>query len=313
MDAREESEIYMGQEFCDIAAARFVSASERQYADWLKKRGAHVVLHRGRYWEKIAHGFYEPVHWMARLKTEEVSRPALACWGYRASLHESAAGLANCTMPMNLLSDVENYTLENLPAKRRTDLRKSQKRVSVLQLTSPKLLQDQGYDVSMSAFQRTGYGTPHSRQEYYQSEILSFPNQPFQTVIAGLVDGKLGGYVKAYAIEDTMYVHIVKIATEFLSTAIGTGIIFDLVQACRRNESIKHVVYGLHSPEDPRLIAFKEGMGFKTVTIPSHVWMLPGLRTVIRKKKPYAFYRLTGILSEATPKNEKSMKSLQQP
>ena len=289
----------MEQGFCDMASAQLVSASERQYAEWYREKGAHVILHRGRYWEKIARGFCEPIHWLARLRADEVSRPTLSCWGYRASLHENAASMANSTMPMNLLSGLGNYTMENLPPKRRTDLRKCRKLVSIIQLRSPKVLQEQGYEVALSAFKRTGHGTPPDRQQYHQAEIQSFPSQPFQIAIAGLVNEKLGGYAKAYAIEDTVYVYAVKIATEFLPTAIGTGLTFDLVQVCRQTEGIKHVLYGLHSPEDPQLVAFKEGMGFKTVAIPSYLWMLPGLRTFIRRKKPYAFYRLTGILPTA--------------
>lgn len=302
----------MGQDFREIASAQLTPASEKQYAGWHEQIGQPVTLCRGRYWKSMARGFFEPIHWMARLRSGEVSRPATACWGFRASLHEDASGRANSALPMNLLSDLEHYTMENLPAKRRTDLRKCRKTVSIVQLlpeagagaragqgTGPAIYREQGYDVASSAARRTGVVGPGDRQQYQRTDVEAFPNQPFQIVIAGIVGGRLGGYVKAYAVEDVAYLFKVKIATEFLPTAIGTGLTFEFVQLCRRTPGIRHVVYGLHSPEDPRLVAFKEGMGFKSLGIPSYLWMLPGLRLLLRWRRPYPFYRLSGILPAA--------------
>jgi hypothetical protein len=293
-----EDEIHRSEGVCDIAAARFSPASEKQYAEWLMKHGSSLVRHRGHYWSRMVRGFYQPINVMARLKPGEISRPTLTCWGYRASLCEDAAHLANSGVPLNLLSALDTYTLEKLPPKRRTDFRKCEKQVSIVQLTGPRVLQEQAFGVDQSAFQRTGYGDVPEPHHYQAAMSKLFPDHPFQLVIAGLIGEKLGGYLIAYAIDDVAVIDKVSIATEFLSTAIGTGLIFQFVQVCRRSPEIRHIIYGLHSPEDSSLVAFKEGMGFRTVTVPSHVWMVPGMRSLIRRKRPYAYYRLTGVLPE---------------
>jgi len=282
--------------YSDLSSARFTPATEQQFGEWRREHGSDVIVHKGRYWIRMTRGFYQPINCMARLSREQVSRPTFACWGYRASVGEDAADLVNSSIPMNVLSDVEGYTLEALPAKRRSDLRKCEKQVSFVNLTGPGILQEQGYDVDLSAFQRTGYGGEPDPQHYQSNGSKLFPDPPFQVVLAGLLGDRLGGYMVAYAIDDVAIIERVAIATEALPTAIGTGLVFQFAQLCRRTPGIRHIVYGLHSPEDPRLVAFKEGMGFKTTAIASHLSMPPGFRTLIRKRRPYPYYRLSGIL-----------------
>ena len=47
-------------------------------------------------------------------------------------------------------------------------------------------------------------------------------------------------------------------------------------------------------PEDAALVVFKEGIGFPVVQVPSKTWLLPVADTLIRWRKPFLHYRLTG-------------------
>ena len=113
-------------------------------------------------------------------------------------------------------------------------------------------------------------------------------------VLAGLIDEKLGGYLCGKAIGGTAYIDTVLLATEALPTNIGTGLVFDFVQRCKQSGQVAEVVYGLHTPEDPRLVAYKENMLFPVVRVPTRVWMLPGIGSALRRWKPGVHYRLTG-------------------
>ena len=62
------------------------SLAESECACWLKKDGAHIVCHRGRYWHEVKPGFYDTVHLLARLAAREATRPAAFSWGFRATL-----------------------------------------------------------------------------------------------------------------------------------------------------------------------------------------------------------------------------------
>jgi hypothetical protein len=273
-----------------------IPMTEGEWAAVLERRGQRVVTHNGRHWLEVARGFYEPVHWLAALTGDEATRPRRACWGFRARLAPAEEGQANGTMPVQLCSNVADYTEESLARRRRNDLRRSRGRVRIIRVTDPALLHAQGLAVIASAQRRTSWDSVPSAQQYAVS-VESLVSDPHQLVLAGMVGEQLAGYLHGYAVDDVAYVDRVYLATEFLPTCIGTALPFEFVQACRRAPGVRHVVYGLHSIEDPRLCAFKAGMGFPPASLPTRVSLPPGMATFLRHRFPYKLYRLTGRLS----------------
>ncbi len=276
----------------DVSEAVLTSMTEEEFANWRREQGAHVACHRGRYWEEIRPGFYQPIHWMARLSAEQATRPAPLSWGFRATLCEDEAA-ANGSMPVHLLSDVEDYDLQSLPSTRRRHIRKCHKRVKIVELTSPALLQEQGYEVLLSAVTRTGYGKLPSRKDYLAG-LADYITPGRRLVLAGLIGDKLGGYFTGYAVSGTAYMEDTIIATEALSTDMSSGLQFEFVQVCRRSGEIREIVSGQHSPEDSGLCAFKEEMGFPVKHVPTKVRMNPIMGKFIRWCRPHVYYRLTG-------------------
>ena len=282
-------------QYRDVSEATIVSMTEAAMADQRRDEGLRVVCHKGRYWQETSRGFYQSVHWLARLTADEATKPTRRCWGFRATLKGEEAADANGTMPVHMLSGVADYTEKSIPAKRRSDLRKSRRLVKIVQLRAAGILEAQGYEVAASAAKRTGHRFPPERQQYCASvgPLVSDPNH---VVLAGLVEERLAGYLTGYAVQDVAYIETVVIATEYLRTAVGTALTFDFVQVCRRSEAtIGHITYGLHCPEDPNLGVFKGGMGFPVVQIPSRVSIPALLRIIIRWRNRGEFYRLTGV------------------
>ncbi len=279
--------------FLNVDEAVINPMTEAQWADALRRQGKHVVSHRGRYWMEPVRGFYEPVHWLAALTDDEATRPKIGCWGFRARLTDVSPGLANGTMPIQLCSNVAGYSEQALTPGRRNHLRRCRKRVQIVQLKDAQILREQGHDVMLSAIRRTNYGYAPEPEEYSSSVDVLVQDQ-HMVVLAGLADGKLTGYMTGYVVGDVGYIQNLFLATEFLNTYIGTGLPFEFVQACRRAGTIRHVVYGLHSLEDPRLCTFKTGMGFPPAYLPSRVSILPVFRTFLKYRYPNKFYRLTG-------------------
>lgn len=279
-------------EIRDISEVMLASMTEEEFANWQREQGKHIIYHRQHYWEEMLPGFYQPTHWMARLDTEQATRPTLLSWGLRAALGKDDD--ANASMPVHLLSNVTNYDLQSLSSNRRHNVRRCLKRVKIVEVISPVLLQEQGYEVILSALKRTKnpYEKIPSREEYLAS-LTNLASCKNQLVIAGLIGDKLGGYMTGYAVGETAYTGNIYIATEALSTYIGNGLIFEFVQACRRGK-ISEVCYGLHLPETPELGAFKEGMGFPVKHIPVKVQMNQIVEKFIRWRYPHKYYRLTG-------------------
>lgn len=278
----------------DVSEAVLVSTTEAQEADWHRQKGMHIVHHLGRYWKETRPGFYEPSHWMARLSNQEAARPAPLCWGFRASLREDDAAAANgLTMPVHLLTNVADYDIQTLPRNHRNHLRKSHKLVKIVELTGPALLQEQGHEVLLSALKRAAYMKAPSKQDYI-ADIADHTTPGRRLILAGLIDTKLGGYITAHAVNGTAYIEFVHLATEALKTQIGTGLIFEFVQVCRRSGQIHEIVYGQHSREDAALCIYKEGMGFAVQHIPAKVGINPLIKQLIRWRRPNTYYRLTG-------------------
>ena len=92
-------------------------------------------------------------------------------------------------------------------------------------------------------------------------------------VLAGMVEGRIAGYLVAKAVDGTAYIDEVFLATESLPTNVGSGLVFEFMQVCRR-AGIREVVYGLNSREDAALSRYKHEMGFPVVNVPARIWML---------------------------------------
>ncbi len=273
----------------DVSQALIVSITEEELANRLVQQGKVVICHQGFYWEQTIPGFYQPIHLMSGLSVKSATRPTPFCWGFRAALCKDDTAIANGAIPIHLLSNVEDYDLQSLSSNRRSHLRKCSRMVKIVELTDSQILHEQGYEVFASAVKRTGYG----KIKNYLAQIANI-DFGYCLVIAGLIDGKLGGYLVGYAINEIAYIHEVNISTEALSTCISTGLHFEFVQACRRSDKIRAVVHGLHAKEDEALCVFKAGMGFPVNSIPAKVQINPIIGKFIRWRYPYKYYRLTG-------------------
>jgi hypothetical protein len=269
------------------------SMSEEEAADWYRKQGMQILYHQGRYWKQTRFGFYEPIHLLARLTAEQATCPRRINLGFRASLCEADAAVANGSIPIHLLSDVEGYDLKSLSSKRRNKLKGCYNRAKIVQLLSPALLQEQGYEVYYSAVTRFG-GSKVISQKLYLSHLENYIPSKQRYIFAGLINDKLGGYIITYVVHETAYIEKVLLATEALSSNIGTGLIFEFVQACRGSGKVREIVYGYHAPDDSALGYFKKEMGFPVRHIPAKVAVNPLIDPFLRWRYSSAYYFITG-------------------
>jgi hypothetical protein len=279
----------------EASAAVLTPGDEESLAQTLRMAGRQVIDHRGHHWIEAPRGFYQPIHWMARLHADEVTRPRQLAWGYRGTLcDEDSAAHANAALPVHILTDVAGYTMEALGRRDRRAVRQCARRATIVELTGPRLLREQGFDVKRSAVQRTAYGSADSR-EAYLAGIEQYFGQTSRVVLGGIVDRRLGGYLTGTLVGGTAYIGNLFIATEALRTAIGTGLVFQFVQACRRAGDVHEVVYGLHSIEDKPLLEYKERLGFPARRVPAKASVNRFIAVALRRRLPYTYYRLTGV------------------
>jgi hypothetical protein len=282
----------------DHSLATLPSLSEEELALWLRIRGGRIAHHKGRYWLVKPFGFFHAIHPLARMSAAEATRPDLFCWGFRTTLREADAHLANSTMPVHFLADVAGYDLQKLRPRHRNQIRNCFKEVEIVAIDRPGLLLEQGFDVAHSARARNGYGkVPEPKR--YKKDIERFFAAPCGLLLGGLIDGRLGGYLAGYAVGSTAYIESVTLATEYLGTNISSGLFFAWMQVCKSSGRIKQVVHGLHTPENAGLCRHKDSLGLSVVHLPAIAWFMPPSDRMVKRLRPYAYYRLKGHMAES--------------
>ena len=267
--------------------------TEDELAAWRRAKGKRLVRHEGRWWEEVKPGFYHSIHWLARQRGSQAARPTALCWGFRTTLHDADTAAANGSLPVHLLAEPTSYDFEALPSRLRNKLRKCRKSNEIVQITAPALLRDQGYEVRCSVTERLGIWKPPPKERYVQ-ELDRYVDDPNRLILAGLSNGRLGGYLDGFAVDGTAYIDHVYLHSSALATEVGTGLVFEFIQICRRSAFVREIVYGLDVPSDQSLKKYKEKMGFPVVKVPARCWLLPPAGAVIRWWRPEVHYRLTG-------------------
>jgi hypothetical protein len=257
------------------------------------KEGDSIVLRGSCYWRAVYPGFYQPIHLLARIPASEVRRPVRLCWGFRAALAPEDAHLANATLPVHLLTGVQNFHEEGLSRNRRSDLRRCRRLVEIRRLDDPSLLLEQGHGVFMSAARRLGYWKPLSERAYRERVLRRAAYGP-RLLVAGLIGGRLRGYIDSYVVGDVLYNDEIFVSTSALRTGIGTGLYVETLETAARAASIRDVCNSLHRPHDVDLCRFKQGLGFRVVPVPAHAQIRPAMRAFLCARRPELYYRLTG-------------------
>lgn len=269
-----------------------ISMTKEEFVDWRHKQNAHIIFHRGHYWEEIFPGFYRPIHLLARLSAWQAKPPTRLSWGFHSLLCEDDAGSANGAIPVHLLSDIENYNLYSLKKNCRSHILKNYSLFRIVELMDTKILQEQGYEVYSSAMKRT-QAKPLLSKKQYIAGLKDFVAPKYRLILAGFIGEKLCGYITSYAVNGTAYGEFVYIATEALNNNLNRILIFELVQACRRSGQI-HEIFAGHHGEDRGITQFKKEMGFSVHHLPAKVEINPVIKKIIQWRYPDKYYRLGG-------------------
>jgi Acetyltransferase (GNAT) domain len=280
--------------------ARIVPRTESSHAARLAASGSRIRLAHGRYWMQRRSGFYDTVHWLARLTLDEARLPG-PCWGYRAALVDEQVGDANGVLAIHLMRDLEDYS----EARLRKDARRALKRLStagveIVNVTDDHVFVDQGYEVMLDWRARVGATTDPPPRERYFTALRDAITDEASLVLAAMDKDRLLGYVIATVVDGSAHLLESKIRSDALRLGVGIGLDHQTVLALQRSGVVREISAGPHQPELPSVTAYKTRYGFPIVHLPTRV-CLPGvLGRVIAKHRPFSYYRLTGRLPEGT-------------
>jgi hypothetical protein len=271
--------------------------AEAEMAMMREEEGARVVERDGRYWAETFRGFYQPIHQLAPHAYADVRRPTVACWGYRAVLAPADAHLANGAYPVHLLEDLAAFTQAAFEESRQRDLRKCRRQVEIVRSPDPEIFLDNGWSVYQSAKERVPQGGTLSRAAYVK-DIERRAGDPRRLLVAGLIDGRLAGYLESYAVDGILYGRDLYVATEAMRTGIATGLYLETFEIGIRSRKVGRLCLGPELRERSGLAWFKKTLGVPVVRVPTRVVVPRPIATVMRISQPAAYYRITGLEPE---------------
>jgi hypothetical protein len=112
-------------------------------------------------------------------------------------------------------------------------------------------------------------------------------------------EDRLLGYIVATVVDGSGYLLEQKIRTDALKRGVGILLDHQTILAFQRSGVVREVTAGLHQPELQSLTTYKIRFGFPVVHLPTRV-QLPGMWRLVAKRRPFAYYRLTGRLPQGT-------------
>lgn len=258
-----------------------------------RELGRTVVEHRGRWWIRLAGGFYQPVALLAELDEAEATRPTPWCWGFRARLRPDAEARVNAAMPAHVLPNLRHHDLSRLAKSQRRRVRRALDEFEVVALRSPRLLLEQGHAVAMEARERNP-DVPLPERAAFERWARSFFAPRRGLVLAALREGRLLAFNTNYAVGDVLYGDAVYAGREGQRHALAACLYHAAAIVAARRPELRTLVDGWHVRERPSLCEHKAALGLELVRLPTRAWFAPGVETLVRRLRPHGYYRLTG-------------------
>jgi len=278
-----------------LKESKIIPANIEEFADWKKSLGHKIILKNGIYWEELKSGFFQPIHLLMRLNKSQIKSPSMLKWGMRSALKEEDKNYANGLILYNTFEEFKNFDFNYFSTNRRHNIRKCFKRVDIVELKDAQLLKEQGYDVVCSSLKRTRHRKIPNRDEYL-NECIAYINNGDNSrmVLAGFVNGKLGGYMESCSVDGIVYLLTMYLATDALKHCICPGLLYTFYMICQNSDQVKEMVTGLPVCNDENLNIFKKSMGQTIKSVPSWYKILSPIKEILKIKYPDKYYRLTG-------------------
>lgn len=277
----------------DWREVRLPMLREADLARWMSARGARIVEARGRYWNEVVPGFFQPLHYLARFAPRELVAPRRLCWGMRAVLTEAEAERANVVLPVHVMPDLPTYSVDRLDRRRRQEVKKAERAVDVVVLHRPDRLIADGFPLVLEATARNSRNRAVAKPRFAAWLEAAFGG-PGPVVLAMLQGESLLGFSFLFAIDGIAYAH-----QAFIGDA-GRRLHLDLLcfhieaQIAQRTPGVHTLVNGLHARENEGLCSFKKRQGLVVADYPSLTSLHPAADTMLRYLRPNQYYRLTG-------------------
>ncbi|MBN2411466.1 hypothetical protein JXQ31_07220 [candidate division KSB1 bacterium] len=278
-----------------LKESKLVPANINEFAEWKRSLGQKIIYKNGIYWEELRAGFFQPIHLLMRLNKSQIKTPAPLYWGIRSGLNEEEKNDANGSILYHTFPDFKTFGFHSFSKNRRKNIRKCFNTAEIIEVRDGQLLKDQGYDVVYSSLSRTRHRKIPQRDAYLKGCTAYINNgDNSRMVLAGLVNGKLGGYLEICSVEGIVYVQTLFMATDAMKYCISAGLFYTIYMICQKSESVTEMAIGQPVTDDDNLNVFKKSMGQIVKSIPAWYKIIFPIKPILKLKYPDKYYRLTG-------------------
>ena len=264
-----------------VSGCRLTLLSEERYACLAQRRGVTVHTHRGRFWrnsDQFGPLILVPVHWMAELTPEQATFPKPYTVGIKARV--GGGSKTNAFFNLYLIDRPAEYGFNTIGSNARAKIRKACRDGVTVDLATPELLEEQGYEVTKASLEKSGYRPPPSRRSYIKRLADDTFMSGARLVLAGFIPvdkdcTRLGAIATGSAIDGTAYGDDLYVAPWARRSNVGPRVIFSFIEACQRTPGIDRIVLG-RATSDQALDSFKASFGVPLKDVPAMVALRPG-------------------------------------
>ncbi len=280
----------------DLGTTPIISMNEEQATRWFRDLGYSLGDFGGHAWKvsswtKSGRGFWMPINEVQPLSPREIGRPKLDALAYWAVVDNPDE--AQSMIPFIFFDHVKNYDASRLSEEHRRNVRLALNRFEYVQLESPDLLLNQGWDVSSRAAAQSGASLEPDRERFEANLRKRFTADP-QLIVAARSGGNLAGYMCAHVIDGTAHVTRIMLNPEFRKQQVGSGLYWATLRHLGKSLNVHRVNVGLSYPDVFGVELFKYAMGATIVDLPVRSWALPPLAWRLRRTNPWAYVRIGG-------------------
>lgn len=285
-----------------VSGCRLSLLSEERYACLAQRRGVAVHAHRGRFWrnsEQFGPLILVPIHWMAELTPDQATFPKPYTLGIKTRV--DGCSESNGFFNLYLIDRPAHYGFDDIGSNARAKIRKACRDGVVVDLATPELLEEQGYEVTKASLERSGYRRPPSRRSYIKRLADDTFLSGARLVLAGLVPGdrgclKLGAVATGSAVDGIAYGDDLYVAPWARRSNVGSRVIYSFIEICQRTPGIDCIVLG-RGTTDRALDSFKASFGVPLQDVPARVTLRAGMgkaMDLVAGPAPFVHRRLYG-------------------
>ena len=270
--------------------------------------GHSLHLHDGVWWQQQS-----PFHCRPAIRLEAIApgaaRPARirSLAGYGHVVPAGAPGNSVISVMMMRREKGAPFGVEDLPSRRRSQVRRGLKKTEVKRIEDLKPLMEDVRQIVISTRMRTGVGLPVSHytdhfDEWSQSilKLFALEDRPWW---GAFVEGRLIAYFQTTLLDDMLTIGAAKSHTDFLAHCPNDALLFAVMDEAFNRMGCRVIEYGDWTPADERLQFFKQSYGFAKCDFPEHIHLNPLARPVLRLRRTL-LRRRRAAAADVRPANE---------